>query len=63
MKKAWSQKKCRDAKNGFKYYSFNMKESINNKLSEMSRELNISKNLLVEKIIEKEYKQFKDNLK
>lgn len=63
MKRAWSQKKSRDAKNGFKYYNFNMKENIEKKLSEMSRELNISKNLLVEKIIEKEYKYFKENIK
>ncbi|WP_318487542.1 hypothetical protein [Photobacterium leiognathi] len=63
MKKAWAQKKHRDSKNGFKDYSFNMKEDINYKLSEMSRELNMSKNLLVEKIIEREYKNFKLNTK
>lgn len=63
MKKAWSQKKHRDSKNGFKEYNFTMKEDISEKLSEMSRELNINKNLLVEKTIEKEYKNFKLKLK
>lgn len=55
MKRAWSQKKYRQKNADKKPFSFEMHESISEKIDKLSYHHNIKKNVLIEKLINSAY--------
>lgn len=63
IRRAWSQKKHREKLSGKKPYNFIMNKGLAKKLDVLSKKLDLSKNELVEKLIESEFsKHFQEKL-